>query len=141
MELFELRAQIEGWILNIAMPLATEENVMAARDANERLGKAVDPVVAWDLNWRFHEALYIPAGKPYILDHLRNLHSRTARYVRLQYSKATSQARILEEHAAIVDLYVRKDPKAAELLEEHILGAARKLTERLTQMRLEGAPT
>lgn len=125
----------------MAMPLATEEAATAARKANERLGQTDDPVMAWDLNWRFHEALYIPADKPYILDHLRTLHSRTARYVRLQYSKATSQAKILDEHAAIIDLYVRKDPKAAKLLEDHILGAARKLTERLTQIRSEGSET
>lgn len=133
MELFELRANIESWLLGIAMPQATEGAIAAAQDANEQLSQADDPVAAWDLNWRFHEALYAPAGKPYVLDHLRTLHSRTARYVRLQYSRATNQSEILGEHQRILDLYARKDPAAVERLSDHILGAARKLTAHLAE--------
>ena len=135
MELFELRAQIEGWLLGLAMPLATEADVAAARARNAQLRATNDPVEGWDLNWRFHEMLYVPAGKPYILDHLRQLHTRTARYVREVYATATSRQQVTDEHEAILAAYARQDPATGAMLSDHILRGARKLTDQLIQMQ------
>lgn len=135
MELFELRAQIEQWLLGLAMPLATEGDVASARARNVQLRATTDPVEGWDLNWRFHEMLYAPADKPYILDHLRQLHTRTARYVREVYASATSREQITEEHEVILQAYAQKDPKTGAMLSDHILRAARSLTDRLAEMQ------
>lgn len=135
MELFELRTEIECWLLELAMARANADDLQAAAAMNEALGANTDPVNGWDLNWKFHEALYRPAGKPYVLDHLRTLHSRTARYVRRQYELATNRAHILKEHSAILEAYAQRDPEAPNLLRQHILGAARKLTDRLIALR------
>ncbi len=141
MELFELRAQIEGWLLGLAMPLATEADVAAARARNAQLRNTTDAVEGWDLNWRFHEMLYVPAGKPYILDHLRQLHTRTARYVREVYATATSRQQVTDEHEAILSAYARQDPATGSMLSEHILRGARKLTDQLTQMQARPTPS
>lgn len=135
MEIFELRTQIEVWLLGLAMENATEADCAMARSMNDALGADTDPVKGWDLNWKFHEALYLPANKPYVLDHLRILHSRTARYVRKQYDIATNRAQILDQHSEILDAYAQRDPKAQELLAQHILGAARTLTDHLITLR------
>ncbi|NUB45655.1 GntR family transcriptional regulator [Fertoebacter nigrum] len=137
MELFELRAQIEGWLLGLAMPRATEADIGAASARNAQLRATTDAVVGWDLNWRFHEMLYVPAGKPYILDHLRQLHTRTARYVREVYDTATSRQQVTEEHEAILHAYARQDPGTASLVSDHILRGARKLTDRLSEIQLQ----
>lgn len=135
MELFELRTQIEVWLLGLAMPVATETDVDEARRMNARLSASDEPVQGWDLNWRFHEMMYRPANKPYVLEHLKTLHSRTARYVRLQYSIATNKQKILDQHENILAAYARKDATAMDLLRSHILGAAKKLTDRLAEIK------
>lgn len=135
MEIFEMRCQIEKWLLGLAMKNATPEDIENARTRNKMLADSTEPVEAWNLNWKLHEALYLPANKPYALEHLGALHSKTARYVRLQYSKATSQQRIVEEHGAIIDAFEKKDPKTPKMLEKHILEAAGKLTLRLIEVR------
>ena len=139
MEIFELRTQIEVWLLGLAMERATDADVALARAMNEALGNDTDPVKGWDLNWKFHEALYLPAQKPYVLDHLRTLHSRTARYVRKQYDIATNRAHILDQHRDLLDAYARRDPAAKDLLAQHILNSARKLTDRLIDIRTSAA--
>lgn len=137
MELFELRAQIEGWLVELGMKAASEEDVRAARDLAVMFAKSKDPVTAWDLNWRFHESMYKPAHKPFIIDHLKKLHSQTARYVRMQYSIALNKDQIVREHAELTDLYAKRDPRTVEHLKKHILGAAEQLTRRLTQVAEE----
>lgn len=135
MELFELRTQIEVWLLGLAMPVATQEDVAAAREFADLFDKTDDPVVAWDYNWRLHEALYLPASKPFIIDHLKKLHSQTARYVRVQYSLALDKTKTVDEHARLLELYEQKSPKAKTCLRDHILDAATKLTKRLAEIK------
>lgn len=135
MELFELRTQIEVWLLGVAMPVATSEDMATAREFADLFEKTDDPVVAWDYNWRMHEALYLPAGKPFIIDHLKKLHSQTARYVRVQYSLALDKTKTVEEHTRLLELYEQKSSKAKTCLRDHILDAATKLTKRLAEIK------
>jgi DNA-binding GntR family transcriptional regulator len=139
MELFELRAQIEAWLLELAMTSATEADVERATAIAEQLSASDDPDEAWDLNWRFHEALYRPAAKPFAVNHLMKLHSQTARYVRMQYAAALNRDAIRAEHEELLALYARKDPAAVEGLREHILHSARQLTEHLIAVNEERA--
>jgi DNA-binding GntR family transcriptional regulator len=138
LEIFEVRTQIEVWLLDLAMRRATDEDVAAARALSDEFGEMIDPIQAWDLNWRFHEALYRPAGKPYAVDHLRKVHSQTARYLRLQYDAALAKTEIVREHNQLLELYAARDPGAITLLREHIMGAATKLAERLEEINAEG---
>ena len=130
-ELFELRALIEVWLVNTAMPLSTSKDIAEAAKLAEELGNTTDPSESWNLNWRFHEALYLPSKRSYIINHLRKLHTQTAAHVRLQYNVALSRENIQVEHARILDLYSRKDPKVATELREHLLNAAQKLADSL----------
>lgn len=134
MEIFEVRTQIEMWLLDLAMQKAQPEDVAAARQLADEFGMMADPIQAWDLNWRFHAALYRPAEKPYAVEHLRKVHSQTARYLRLQYDVALTKAEIVREHYKLLELYAAKDPEAVTLLRNHILVAATKLAERLEQL-------
>jgi DNA-binding GntR family transcriptional regulator len=130
-EIFEVRTQIEMWLLGLAMGKASRKDVASARALAAEFGEMADPVQSWDLNWRFHEALYRPSGKPHAIEHLRKLHSQTARFLRLQYDLALTKAEIVKEHEQLLDAFEAKSPAAIELLREHILCAAAKLAERL----------
>ena len=132
MEIFEVRAEIEFWLIGLALPQISSDVTEAAQAQNDLFLKAQDPSEAWDCNWKFHEALYIPADKPFALEHLRQLHSRTARYVRHQYSIATSKKTIFDEHNRIIAaICAKKDKGAQHLLRTHILNAAKKLSHQL----------
>lgn len=135
MEIFELRAQIEMWLLELAMDAATEGVVAEARSLADQFEAADDAVAAWELNWRFHEALYRPANKPFAVEHLKKLHFQTARYVQTQYSLALDKDKIVQEHLELLDLYHHKSRKAKTFLRNHIIVAATKLTERLSALR------
>ena len=135
MEIFELRSQIEAWLLELAMAAATEEDIANARSMADQFETSDDPVVAWDWNWRVHEALYQPAGKPFAVEHLKKLQSQTARYVRMQYSLALDKSKIAQEHLELLELFRQKSPKAKTYLRNHIITAATKLTERLAAQR------
>ena len=132
MEIFELRAEIEFWLLGLALPHINPDAIESARTQNELFLKTQDPTEAWDYNWKFHETLYIPADKPFALEHLRQLRSRTARYVRRQYSIATSRKVIFDEHNRIITTICAGNYKGAQhLLRLHILNGAKKLSRQL----------
>ena len=133
MEVFELRAQIEAWLLGLAMAAASADDIRAAEEVSAELVGTEDPILAWDLNWRFHEMLYRPANKPFVIDHLKKLHSQTARYVRLQYSHALDKNDIIKDHDEILALYSEKNAKAPKKLRDHILRSAKRLSDTLSQ--------
>ena len=134
MEIFELRTEIEVWLLRLAMAKATEKDVKAAKILATAIAKARDPDKSWELNWRFHEALYKPADKPFVIDHLAKLHFKTARYVRAQYAVALSRDGIDVEHRKLIELYETRNQEAVTFLREHILQAATQLTEHLRKI-------
>jgi DNA-binding GntR family transcriptional regulator len=135
MEIFELRVQIEMWLLELGMAAATDEDIADARSLADQFEASDDPVVAWELNWRFHEALYRPAGKPFAVEHLKKLHFQTARYVQTQYGVAIDKHKITAEHLELLDRYQQKSQKTKTFLRNHIIVAAKKLTEHLSKLQ------
>ncbi|MDO9435702.1 GntR family transcriptional regulator [Hydrogenophaga sp.] len=135
MELFELRAQIEMWLLEVAMAKATLEDVLAASRLADEIAQAKDGHDFPELNWKFHEALYRPAGKPAVMEHLRKLHAQTERYVRMQLSPDLNKDELQSGHGELLELYSRKDPAARDRLRTHILGFAEELTTYLQKLK------
>lgn len=131
LEMFEVRAQLEVWLLGLAMPKATEEDLATAQRVAEEAQQAGDPSLYPTLNWRFHEALYRPAGRDYALDLVRKMHSQLDRYVRLQYALATTKDEVAREHAELLALYAARKPKAMDTLRHHIMSAVERLASRL----------
>lgn len=79
MEIFELRTQIELWLMELGMAAATLDDVVRAREIANRIAESTDLAEFPELNWQFHAALFHPAGKPFAVDHLRKLHSQAQR--------------------------------------------------------------
>lgn len=140
MELFELRAHIEIWLLNMAMPLAQKSDVQTARKFAALFDHAENPVAAWEYNWHFHEALYMPADRPHIMNFLKKLHDQTGRYVILQYELAVDKGKGSDEHKKLTDFYEKKDKRAAKLLHDHILVAAARLVRDMQKKEVPAAP-
>jgi len=83
-ELFELRIHLESWLLRDAIPRMREAD-FAQLDAIIDESRLPDNLAHWgDINWRLHEAMYRPAGKPISLKFLKRIHDNLDRYLRLQ---------------------------------------------------------
>lgn len=82
-EVFSLRALIEGWLIEQALPNITPDLVARARTINEDLRKE-DKHPAWlELNAEFHQLLFAVSGAETALELLKSLRERSERYTRL----------------------------------------------------------
>lgn len=134
METFELRAQVEVWLVGLAMTAAGPEDVKAAAGRAAALGKSRDAGALPELNWLFHHALYRPAGKTHILEFVHKLHLQVERFVKMQFRLVIPVDEVLREHAELLDLYGRRDPAVQPALQNHIMSSAQRLAERLDEL-------
>ena len=128
-ELFQLRLQLESWLLREAIPRMREAD-FAHLDAIIDESRAPDNLARWgELNWQFHEALYRPAGRPLSLKVLKRIHDNLDRYLRLQIAVTRDWDRAYQDHQDFVALSREGNvPAALALLERHILGTAKALS-------------
>jgi DNA-binding GntR family transcriptional regulator len=167
-EILEMRAALEALALRLAIPRMSSADVATAKaildDAEESLRR---PAAAdgrrefetrWgDLNWKFHEALYLPAKKPRLLDNIENLHLLFARHLRMRVeiiapallpsANADAAARdtaewanVLREHRDILQACEARDTRlACSTLTRHISAHGTELVRRLRQANAKGA--
>jgi DNA-binding GntR family transcriptional regulator len=134
-ELFEARACLETWLLSVAVPEMTSADLHAAETMAKKM--LTGEVAHWgDLNWKFHEALYMPARRPQTMLMVKRLHHNIDRYLRLQITLTSGWQKAQEEHLNIVDLCRAKDARrAAAALDTHIMAAANELIEKISEWR------
>jgi DNA-binding GntR family transcriptional regulator len=127
-ELFDIRLRLETWLLELAIPAMTERD-LEALDENMEEQRRPDILPRWgDVNWRFHEIMYLPAGRPITLKLLKNIHDKIDRYLRLEVTMRSGFERALREHDGLIaSCRAREVPAAVSLLERHIRETARGL--------------
>lgn len=126
-ELFELRLLVEPHLIALAIPQMTEADLnKATAIISEMADVSLD---GWgDANWRLHETLYTPAGRPGMVKLLRRTHETIGRYIRMQVMATNGRADAHREHKLILDACRKRDVgKAVALLREHIESAGRML--------------
>jgi DNA-binding GntR family transcriptional regulator len=131
-ELFEMRAAIEPLLLRRAVPRLRASDLATARSALADFEAALADGDAdrWgELNWRFHAALYAPAGRPRMLRLAQELNNSAARCVRLHLGLAGTLPRAHADHERLLELCEAGNvDDAAALLARHILEAGQALT-------------
>jgi DNA-binding GntR family transcriptional regulator len=122
-ELFDLRVALETILLASAVPNLKPADIDKAADYQSALD-AEDDTTQWGiLNWKFHEALYRPAGRPRTLSIVANINRHVDRLLRLQMSLVDGKRKSRREHGAILMACRRGETeKAVSLLEQHIRG-------------------
>lgn len=119
-EFFELRVQLEPWLLRLAVPHQTQADLHQA----EVLVDAMDHAAAseWSrLNGHLHELLYLPAQRPLALHIVRMLHEKSARYLNQRTISVPQRIQARQEHLALIALCRSGDAEgAAVALERHI---------------------
>jgi len=131
-ELFELRIHLESWLLRDAIPRMREAD-FAQLDAIIDESRLPDNLAHWgDINWRLHEAMYRPAGKPISLRFLKRIHDNLDRYLRLQITLTQDWDRAHGDHQQLIELSRAGDVETAvSVLERHIRHTTRALAEAL----------
>ena len=126
-ELFELRLLVEPHLIALAIPEMTEADLNRATSIISEMGDI--RLDGWgDANWRLHEVLYAPAGRPGMLKLLRRTHETIGRYIRMQVMATNGRADAHREHQLILDACRKRDVgKAVALLREHIEDAGQML--------------
>lgn len=93
-ELFEIRAALEGFAMRLAMPNATQEAIEDLKLELVRLRRLQSNTVAWaDRHDQFHDALCKLSGRPQLCAEIRRLRLAIKPYVRL-YSKSHTSPEI-----------------------------------------------
>lgn len=136
-ELFELRLALESGLLRRAVPNLKPADFEALTALIEQ-SQAPDGLAHWGaLNWRFHEAMYLPAQRPVTLKLLKRVHDNIDRYLRLEAAvSAEGRKRGYREHRELVDLCRKRDMAGAEvLLTRHITATAENLKKTLRASR------
>ena len=140
-ELFELRAEIEGDLIQRAVPnMTAEDHARAAEilDAYEVALHAGQVTVWGALNWQFHSTLYAPADRELTMSIVNKLHQHSDRYLRMQLALTHGESRARHEHRAIAAAARKRDAaKASAVLRDHILGAGRSLVSFIERERAQ----
>ncbi len=136
-ELYEIRCQLEMWLIELAIPLQTAADLEKAREINEKL--AVCTPDEWSaLNREFHHILCRPANKPHTLAMIDNLYNSYNVRLRKPIHDLRNVQRSLRDHKELLAACAARDVEAArDRIESHILLSSHALIERLraTQSR------
>jgi len=140
-ELFELRALIEGDLMQRAVPRLTAADFARAGtilDAFDTAFRRRDIATWGEMNSQLHSTLLAAAARPLTLGIAEQLSRHADRYARMQLALTHGESRASEEHRAIVVAARRRNAeRAARLMRTHILGAGRSLVKFLRQRRGE----
>jgi DNA-binding GntR family transcriptional regulator len=134
-ELFDLRNQLESWLLGLSIPRMREADLAEAEQALHAM-IATAAIEDWGaLNWAFHRALYQASARNETLKILQVIHSRIDRYVRMQISLTTGQEKAHHEHKLILDYCRARDTtRALRVLHQHIEDVKLALQDRLDEL-------
>ncbi len=140
MQMFETRAALECYMLRCAIPNMKQEDFEAAEDVLKHYEESLEKdseVKSWGAwNWSFHSALYIPAGRAFMLAYVKNLNVNCDRYTRLHLLFTRELHRAGQAHRELLDACKTKDPDvAAAALWKHITEAGECLKEIIQRHR------
>ena len=137
MEIFEIRAALEGLALRLALPHLRGEVLHDLDDRLRRMNRAVDDTEAWITRHDgFHDHLHEWSGRPRLVANIRQLRAAAQPYLRLYVDWKENPERHGYEHEAIVAAVRRGDAREAdEVMQGHVMRAATKITEFLRTVR------
>lgn len=120
-EIFDLRVLLEGEAVVAATPSHTPRTLRILQRWQDDLA-AEDEPVAWIATDRaFHEALYEPAGKPRLLNLIRQLRTPVERYGLAALSPDSRREGWDDEHRALLAAVAANEPsRAAAILTDHL---------------------
>jgi DNA-binding GntR family transcriptional regulator len=128
LELLEIRIGLECRALKLAIPNMVDADFDLAAEILNGYDSEPEPRKWGEMNWRFHETLYVPCNRPKLLSMIELNYGHVGRFVRLQVSLAAGKQQPNREHWAILEACRAGDvDRAVRLLEEHIVHTQKSL--------------
>nr|WP_248313582.1 GntR family transcriptional regulator [Bosea sp. F3-2] len=127
-ELLEIRIGLECRALRLAIPNMIQADFEQAAEILATYDSEISPVLWSQMNWRFHETLYLPCNLPRLIALIEGNYGQLSLYDRTQVSKASGKDIPQQEHFAILDACRRgAADEAVKLLEQHIVHTQKSL--------------
>lgn len=137
-EVYEIRILLEGDLIERAVPRLTPDDWRRIDAANAHAARTAGGPEWVEGDWRFHRALYEPAGRPRQLAMIESLRATVARYSTAYVALPERTADWLSDHEAILEACrARAAVAARRRLEAHLHRASDTVIERLTTGRTE----
>lgn len=117
LEMFQLMAELEGLHAKLAARRARQEHKDRMSQAHERLVELLklrDPVLFYDVNREFHEAIYDASQSEFLAEQTRTLRRRVAPYRRYVTFQPGRMAATIPEHQRILDAILNADGDEAQ---------------------------
>lgn len=122
-EIYDLRALLEGYTIELAVPRIESATLKQARALEREMREPTEHQHWLELNARFHRLLYEPSGATMTLELIDQLRGKAERYARL-WSSGSGIHRPTEtgrEHRGILALVAKGDAAGArQAIEQHI---------------------
>lgn len=142
-EIHDLRALIEGYLVEKAVPHITDEWLEELKEINREMGETTEHERWLELNAAFHRHLYEPSGQVTAMELATQLRARAERYLKI-WSGGRGMDRASEagrEHARILKCVRQGDAAGARAeIERHIAHTRERVVE-LYGSRPEAAKT
>ena len=140
MQLFETRAVLESYMVRMAIPNMTDEDLRKAEEVLARYEQSLEQESeekSWGRwNWNFHSALYAPANRPVMMSFLKTLNLQCDRYTRLHLAVTRDPHQAGRAHRSLLEVCRTRNPEAAEAaMRKHILDAGEYLRDLLQNRR------
>ncbi len=127
-EMLEVRIALESHALRLAVPLAAEADIAAARGILAEYDLAPSPESWATMNWRFHWALYLPCDCRRLLDAIERNFKHFSMAARTKISALAGKDRPQREHHRLLELVqLGRTENAVALLIDHIRDTQRSI--------------
>ena len=120
-EVFLIRITLETTLLRLAVPKLSDQDLRKAQAVLEQTDHDPNPAHSAELNWAFHEVLYLPAGMPRMLSLVKTLHNHALRYHLVGFIALGFKDQSQSGHRRILEACRNRDEAAAlAALTEHL---------------------
>ncbi len=133
-EVFLIRITLETTVLRLAVPKMTDVDFRKAEAVLDQTDNDPNPTHLAELNWAFHESLYLPAGLPRMLNIVRTLHNHALRYHLVGFVALDFKRESQDGHRRILGACrKRSEEGAVEALRAHLSESAKSIVSYVRQ--------
>ena len=112
-EVFLIRIVLETTLLRLAVPKLSDLDLRKAESVLDQTDSDGNPAHSAELNWAFHETLYLAASLPRMLNIVKMLHNHALRYHLVGFVALDFKKQSQDGHRQILEACKSRDEAAA----------------------------
>lgn len=120
-EVYTIRRSLETTALRLAVPRMSDLDLRRAATIFDQAESNSTPAHMAELNWAFHESLYVPAKTPRLLGIIKTLHNHAMRYHQVFFAAPSFKSESQRGHQDILEACRAGNAKrAVTALDRHL---------------------